>query len=111
MQTPSRFPKSDNLSQYERRALKELQQNKDITIKKADKGGAMVIMDTSEYIKEGLRQLKDTKYYLKKDTDLTSHHTECVRILVTDMHNSKEISDKTFDYLTRYTPRTPKFYM
>ena len=33
----------------------------DITICNADKGGAVVIIDIDDYIKEAMRQLSDTK--------------------------------------------------
>ena len=52
-------PYPQNLSKNERNALKELADNRDIIIKPADKGSAIVIMDTQDYIKEGDRQLSD----------------------------------------------------
>ena len=47
------------------RALKQLSQNKDIIIKKADKGSAIVIQDHEDYIKEAHHQLHDVEYYKK----------------------------------------------
>lgn len=43
--------------------LKHLQENRDIIIKPADKGGATVIMNRTDYRKEALRQLSNQKYY------------------------------------------------
>ena len=44
-------------------ALQQLQYNKNIVIKPADKGGKIVIWPTDQYIQEAQRQLSDKKYY------------------------------------------------
>jgi hypothetical protein len=56
-------PKRQNITKAERKAIKELSNNKDIVIKPADKGGATVILNTTDYITEGLRQLSDPHFY------------------------------------------------
>ena len=48
-----------NLTRNELLALSQLSNTQDIVIRPADKGGAIVILDKSEYIREGLRQLQD----------------------------------------------------
>ena len=50
----------DNLTKSERKALLNLQKRNDIIITKADKGGAVVILDIKDYIDEANRQLNDT---------------------------------------------------
>ena len=45
--------------------------NKDIIIKPADKGGAIVILNKTDYIQEGLRQLNDRHFYIPLENDLT----------------------------------------
>ena len=52
-----------NLSLDERKALKELMLNDTITIKSADKGGAIVIQYTEKYITECMRQLSNWDHY------------------------------------------------
>ena len=47
-----RNSRNQNLTKNERESLKRLSTNPNITIKKADKGNAIVIMDTSDYIKK-----------------------------------------------------------
>ena len=40
----------DNLDKEERTAIKTLKQNKNIIIKPADKGAAIVVMDKTDYV-------------------------------------------------------------
>lgn len=54
-----------NLSPEEIEALGELSRRQDIVIKPADKGSAVVIMDKTQYVQEGLRQLGDEAFYSK----------------------------------------------
>ena len=50
--TPVKPIPNDNLTSNERKALKDLQLREDIVITKADKGGAVVIWNTDDYIVE-----------------------------------------------------------
>ena len=52
-----------NLTNSEYEALGHLKTNENIVIKKADKGSNIVIMDRDIYVKEGQRQLGDSKFY------------------------------------------------
>lgn len=52
-----------NLHQEDFKAIQELRNNKDIVIKPADKGGAVVVMDKKDYLTEAYRQLNDTSIY------------------------------------------------
>ena len=56
-------PKTNNLTQAERSALRDLQERNDIIIKPADKGSAVVVMDKTTYLQEAERQLSDCKFY------------------------------------------------
>ena len=49
----------DNLPQGERKALKELSRDKNIVIKKADKGTIIVIMNSTDKLNEGQVQIDD----------------------------------------------------
>ena len=55
---PSPLPKS-NLTKQERGALKSLKQNKDIVKLPADKGKAVVVMDTDQYTEQCEQLLGD----------------------------------------------------
>ena len=51
----------------ERKAIISLKKNSGIIIKLADKGGAIVIQNKEDYIKEGERHLKQHQHYKKLD--------------------------------------------
>ena len=51
----------NNLTKSERTSMKELSERVDIIITKAEKGGAVVIVDVKDYIKQAERQLNNTK--------------------------------------------------
>ena len=53
----------DNLSQGERKALKQLSRDKNIVIKKADKGTTTVIMNRTDKLNEGQVQIDDIHNY------------------------------------------------
>ena len=101
----------DNLSPAERTALKQLQNLENVIIKPADKGSAVVLQNTSDYIIEGFRQLNDTKFYQEQITDLSDTHMESIRAVCSGMLRNGEISEKCFKYLTQFTMRTSRFYM
>ena len=50
-------PQGQNLSLEERKAITELTSNSEIIIKPADKGSTVVVLNTTDYIKEAHRQL------------------------------------------------------
>ena len=50
-----------------------------ITIKPADKGGKIVIQDTTDYITECERQLENTMYYKRLYTDPTAELNSILR--------------------------------
>jgi len=53
----------NTLSKYEKTALKNLKNNKNITIKKADKNSGIVVMNTLDYINKVDAMLSDTNVY------------------------------------------------
>ena len=59
-----------NTSKKERQAMKSLKNNKNIIIKPADKGGAIVIQNKEDYIKEGERQLANKEHYMDLETTI-----------------------------------------
>ncbi|XP_059585059.1 uncharacterized protein LOC109285748 [Alligator mississippiensis] len=66
----------NNLSLPEKKAIESLRSNHQIVIKRADKGGAIVILNCEDYIKEANRQLSDTTYYKEVQEDPTPLFTK-----------------------------------
>jgi len=106
-----RAPSNQNLSLAEKSAINSLKDNPDIVIKAADKGSAVVIQNRTDYIKEGIRQLSDGKFYSEVPYDLTDIHNNEVHTLVDKLFQNKEISQKCADYLRILKPRTPQLYL
>ena len=100
-----------NLTKEEWAGLRELQENPHIVIKKADKGSAIVIMQTTDYLKEGYRQLSDTNFYTKLEEDPTQSISETICKVLIDMKNLKLITEKTLDYLNIKEPKAGRFYL
>ena len=65
---------TDNMKPTERKALSELcawVMTRTICISPADKGGAIVVQDTTDYVAEAERQLSNAAHYKKVDKDPT----------------------------------------
>ena len=89
-------------------ALNILKNQTDIVIKQADKGGALVIMDSKDYFEEGMRQLNDRNYYQKLDKNPT---VKLVNNTIDDLVSENTIDQDTASLLRPSKSRTPKFYM
>ncbi len=103
-------PRTKNVSEPENDALKQLEDNYAITIKKADKGSAVVVMDTVDYINEAHRQLSDTNFYVKLGENRTELFSARIRELLLDLTEMGEIDKKVYEALAPSNCRTPKFY-
>ena len=64
--------KRDYLTSPEIKALNSLKKGDDIIIRLADKGGALVIIDINDYLKEAHRQIKDEAFYAELTNNPTS---------------------------------------
>ena len=91
--------------------MTKLRENRNIVIKKADKGSNVVIQNRNDYIKEGLRQLGENQFYRKVAKNLTSELRMRVQSLIEDLFAKKEISEKTFLFLSRGGNRTCLLYV
>ena len=101
----------NNLTPNERKALKELCNNKDIIIKPADKGSAVVIMQREDYLREGYRQLSDPKFYRKLDHEPTADFHQEIKVFLEDMYQNTEIDISVQEYLLEDTHRTSQLYL
>ena len=71
----------------------------DIIITTEDKGGAVVIMETENYIKEANRQLADKSNYKTRQTDPTLQHNKMVNDTLDQFKNENLLSIKTTEGL------------
>jgi len=100
-----------NITKAENIALKNLKSNKDIIIKKADKGGNIVIMDRCSYIDKISIMLNDINTYQEITSDLTLDIHRAAVALIRDRALYKgTINNKQTTYLTVFKPRCPVFY-
>lgn len=101
-----------NLTEPEFLALKQLSDNENIIIKPADKGSSVVIMDKTQYLWEGNRQLNDTEYYCHLKYPLFPDTIPLVREIVDKIYDKHFINFKQRTYLLGPAePRPRIFYM
>ena len=105
----------DNLCRKERLALKQLRDMvtaRKIRISSADKGGAVVVQDTSTYITEAMRQLEDIRQYEVLADNPTSDICETSNTMLTSLHRKCIIDDNTLRWgtLEPTEVRTHTFY-
>ena len=68
-------------------------------------------MNREDYLAEGYRHLSDTKFYRKKDADLTNDHNAKVKALADRLFDKGEITDRITQYMVVEEPRTAQFYL
>ena len=92
--------------------MQQLKNNKNLIIKKADKGSATVIMDKASYLSEGHRQLGNPLHYKDISEPIYPHTAlKITEILKTLLHLG-HISQKQFKFLSPpEEPRPRYFYM
>jgi hypothetical protein len=101
----------DNLSKEDRAFLKELKQNPHVTIKKSDKGSAIVLMNMSDYLREGYKQLNDQQFYQKLDSDPTNKIAIKINKVIQEMVDRNLITEKMASYLIIDNPKPGRFYL
>lgn len=79
-----------NLTENQERAMKELLDNKEIMIKPADKGGAIVILNTEDYIREAERQLSNKDHYAQTSRDTTLVRASNIRAHILQLEKRKK---------------------
>ena len=71
----------------------------------------VVIQNTTDYIKEGMKQLSKTYFYQPGQSNLCSTHNTQVLKLVNKLHSKGTISTEVALNLKIQKPCTPAFYM
>ena len=100
-----------NLTKEEIKALDGLKKRDDIIITKADKGGAVVIMNVDDYLNEANRQLSNTDFYQEIPSNLSNAHAEIVNKAVRDFMTEKLLPEQVAGALMVENPKTAKFYL
>ena len=87
-----------NLSRNERKALNELKQNKEINLKKAEKGNTTVVMNTIHKIQEGQIQLNDQNNYRPLDNPMVKEtHSKVSRLIALFTVTFSHLHDNVFE--------------
>ena len=101
----------DNLSNNERKALKDLQKRMDIDIKPADKGSATVVMSHEDYVAEAMRQLNNPQHYQHLQDDPSQEFSTEITTFLKGMKENRATDQKSFEYLTPTHVRPAHFYL
>ena len=99
----------NNLSDNQRKALIHLSNDKSITIKPADKGGTIVIMDTEKYEMECLKTLSDSNFYEELTSDPNPEYRDTINKMIDDLLLEEIFTDFEAEQMKEGT-RTPSFY-
>lgn len=100
-------PKRYNLTQKEFGALKSIAENPSIICQKADKGGALVILDTEHYETAMLEHLNDGNTYARLEEDPTKKFMEVLKKIILKTAENGTINEKTKNFLLKKYPRSP----
>ena len=68
-------------------------------------------MNTTDYLREGYRQLEDTSFYQKIPDDITNKISDRIAQQLLKMRSLDLISDKNFEYLNIKNPTEARFYL
>ncbi|CAJ0927891.1 unnamed protein product [Ranitomeya imitator] len=99
-----------NLTVEEKHSLKNLQEDRTIIIKPADKGGALVVMDKNKYVAEITRQLGDDSIYQPLDRDPLPGIRQKIETILHRYMDRGVVDQKTSEFLQNSNPITPVFY-
>ena len=103
-------PPKSNISQEERKALKELSKDNDIVIVPADKGRSTVVMNRKDYNSKMNKLLEDRTTYLPLKKDPTKSVKNQLVDLLKKWKQQHMISDKLYYKLYPTAEITPKLY-
>jgi hypothetical protein len=103
------------MTKEQRNALKELKEmvkTRVIRISSADKGGAVVVQNCEDYIREGQRQLNNQLHYRQLPEDTTPEITVKSNTIVTDLERKGYIDKQTSKWAMTdtYNVQCHRFY-
>ena len=100
-----------NFPNGEQEAMKHPTKGRGVIITTEDKGSAVVVLDTENYIKEANSQLFDKIIYKTLYTDRALQHDKLVNDTPDQFKNKKILSKTITEELKVINPKTSKFYI
>ena len=97
-----------NISAEERKAIQSLKNNKQIIIKEADKGAAVVLMNRDFYVQRAECILRDSSAYEKINGDGDKKLMNSLSKFINNY--ADQLTDKEVQYLTNFNYATSNFY-
>lgn len=107
---PQNVRNRPNLTEEEKAALQRLRRRRDIVIKPADKGGAVVVWRRDLYIQEALRQLNNPQHYYKLVEDPTEQYTSLVASTINNFIQQQDLPPEA-SRLNVSDARCSRFYL
>ena len=95
----------NNLTKDERSTMYSLKDDKSIIIKGADKGAAVIVWDSEDYIKGATKQLEDKEVYMEVPNDSSA----LVSTIFKSLENIRKRGDLSQDTLNYFLVKDPKF--
>eukprot|EP00253_Pinus_taeda_P030797 PITA_30797 len=99
-------PPRSNISKAEFEALKTLNKNRDVMVLKEDKGGAVVLLDRSDYRNKMLDHLCNSGSYKKLSKNPLKKVSRAVALTIKSCNSTAPLSQK----LIEGNPITPRIY-
>ncbi|XP_053550225.1 uncharacterized protein LOC128641725 [Bombina bombina] len=100
----------DNLTILERKSLKKLVNNKEITIRPDDKGRGIVIQKREDYLKEALNLLNDTTTYKILKIDPTRNYNKKLNEILNKVKIEGTLNEDEYKYIYTSQPNIPIKY-
>ena len=97
-----------NISYSQRQALKALQENQNLIIKEADKGGAIVLMDRDYYQEKIQEMLGDTSTYKEIPENMDKKTLAKINRLTTQFDSY--LTEKEKEYLVKFESKSSNIY-
>ena len=100
-----------NLSPSEQLSLKQLKSDRNIVIKEADKGSAVVVWDRGDYISEANRQLDDRQVYEEIEVDPTVDLGKTINSRLNELREEDPGIEEVTEYLEVKDSKLGRFYL
>ena len=100
-----------NLSSSEQLSLKKLKSDRNIVIKEADKGSAVVVWDREDYISEANRQVDDRQVYEEVEVDPSVDLGKTINSRLNELREEDPGLEEVTDYLKVKDSKLGRFYL